>query len=158
MYTTHIYSSFHVLRQHDNGGVGIQITHVQIPNCWVSIAVPGTPHQSSSCIKHDPASFGLSAKHYGGYNIACYKQGKLFVASKNGLMPYFNKKYLLTQNESRKECHVQKYQVSCVIACLSGKLHPIVSLLRLTTSARNTGIFAHGILSMIRSELGGIVY
>ena len=54
-------------------------------------------------------------------------------------MLYFNKQFPLTQNESWTEFNVPKDQVSCVIACLGGKLHPMAPLLRRTPSARNTG-------------------
>ena len=45
--TTHIYSPCHVMKQHNNGGMGIQIKHDQIPNFWVPIEFPGTPNPSS---------------------------------------------------------------------------------------------------------------
>ena len=58
-----------------------------------------------------------------------FKHGQLFVSSQNGLVPYFNKQSPLTQNEPWTEYHVPKEQVSCVIACLRGKLQPMTSLL-----------------------------
>ena len=44
-----------------------------------------------------------------------FKLGQFFVASQHGLVPYFNEHSPLTQNESWTECHIPKYQVSCVI-------------------------------------------
>ena len=68
-----------------------------------------------------------------------FKQGQFLLASQNGLVPYLNKQSPLTQNESWTECHVPKYQVSCMIDFLHGKLQPMASLLRRTPSAINTG-------------------
>ena len=72
--------------------------------------------------------------------LRAFKRGQLFVASQHGLVPYFNEHSPLTQNKSGTECHMLKDQVSCVIACLCGKLQPMESRLRQTPSTRNNGI------------------
>ena len=69
-----------------------------------------------------------------------FKLGQFFVALQHGLVSYFNEHPPLTQNELWTECHMPNEQVSCVITCLRGNLHPMASLLRRTLSAKNTGI------------------
>lgn len=68
-----------------------------------------------------------------------FKMGKFFSASQNGLVPYFNTNFPLTQRESWTECHVPTDQVSCVIACLRGRLQPMASLQRRMQSGKNIG-------------------
>ena len=72
--------------------------------------------------------------------LCAFKLGQFFLASQHGLVPYFNEHFPLMQNKSWTECHVPKDLVSCVIACLCGKLQPMPSLLRQTPRARNTEI------------------
>ena len=67
-----------------------------------------------------------------------FKMGKIFAAS-NDIIAYFNTRFLLMQNESWHKCQVTINLLSCVTACLRGKLLPMASLLRQTRIGRNTG-------------------
>ena len=67
-----------------------------------------------------------------------FKNGKFHMAA-NNLVPYFNDQFPLAQNESWRECGVRTEHISCVTACLLGKLPPMASLLRQMRRAKNIG-------------------
>ena len=67
-----------------------------------------------------------------------FKKGKFFEVAHN-LVAFFNKSFPLAQNASWNECVVPTELVSCVIACLHGRLLPMASLLRQTQPGKSTG-------------------
>ena len=68
-----------------------------------------------------------------------FKLGQYFEVSQRGLVPYFNAKSPLTQQESWTKCRVPSTHVSSVIACLRDELLPVASLLRQTPRGKSTG-------------------
>ena len=74
-----------------------------------------------------------------------FKMGKFFAAF-NDLVSYFNTRFPLMQNKSWHECQVTSDLLSCVTACLRGKLLTMASLLRQTQTGVNTGFIGNDML------------